>query len=620
MAVESCLQVLLPFYVVIAFWLKNLFKQGVAFFILMNKLILIGLIAVCLAGSLPWFQEGWPATDDFRHHLTKFWHIEQSVKSGQWFEWMPFIYSGWPLTQFYHSLPYFVSVPFLFFINSFSWLKFNMAFAFVLSVITSYYAASKLLGNDWSGFFASALFVLLPLHFEFMYVSGSVSRMWAYAFLPLVFYGFVSLLENPCWKRSCLFAVYFSLLLLTNINLTYVVCLVLFLFWVFQRFKAFKFILVSGVLAGLLCSFWLLPLLLESGGSGASFSLFGNAPNSMSFESVFSRNFEGHPFYAGIALCFFALVSLAVVKFKHRFVFGVCFLLFLFLALFAKLVVVLPFSSLIVFSYYFMLVSLFFACLLVGRGLGVLSAKSWLAVLIVFVICVVDVYPGVVAYNWVSKPTEQFVNPKDIINCWSFIGKQPGYFRVFSSVGELPFVYHGKFEVGGEWMGYREGALKPMRKAVDDFLAKPDMEVLREFGVKYVVSGCSQANPVFQSGQFCVYGFDGYPLVDSNATVSNLVWRNSLIGFDVDGAGGNVIVRSMRFGSHWKAFVDGSRVEINSIWPDYMQIVVPEGKHSVRFLYGASTVQYVGLVLSFTGLAVLVLLTRKSAKSGVPVL
>jgi hypothetical protein len=50
----------------------------------MNRESWIAVIFVLLIAILtvkPWLQDGLPGTDDFRHHVTKFWWLDDQIKN-----------------------------------------------------------------------------------------------------------------------------------------------------------------------------------------------------------------------------------------------------------------------------------------------------------------------------------------------------------------------------------------------------------------------------------------------------------------------------------------------------------------------------------------------------------
>jgi len=176
--------------------------------------------------------------------------------------------------------------------------------------------------------------------------------------------------------------------------------------------------------------------------------------------------------------------------------------------------------SMVNFSWYLLMAAIPILSILAAYGTKVITKLSGIPLIIFVILAVVaiDVYPAMTTYNWVDQPSDNFVNPPDLIGVWETIAAEPGQFRVYSAVGQTPFRYHNKFEVGTEWMGYREGALQPIRTITDNIQknlnTQQAQQALAYFGTKYIVAPCP---PERAPQRFCAFQHPGANLI-SNIT------------------------------------------------------------------------------------------------------
>lgn len=677
-------------------------------------LVVLGFLVIYTI--LPWLQQGVPATDDFRHHVTKFWFLKDSIqKTGKVHEWVPYIFGGWPLAHYYHSLPYYASLPLIIFLNPVTALKWSIVFSLAAAAITMFIAARIYSGKDSIALVAAALYTYAPIHFEFAYLSGSISRMWGHIFFAPALLLFLTAVlknqntdENKNGKKYYFWAgISYALLVLTNINMAFTVGI----FWTFiiiyrlisdirslegivaivqgkqsgessksgesgefaihdvdedeaQRTAAKdskdsiksnikelgKGIGLIALIVFGLTAYWLIPLYIESYESTTvsyvGTGLFGNSPSptalgifvarQFGFDSAGARHF--YIGFFGLALAMFAIFFSK--NLEHKWLF-----LFLILAGFAIassgfILNHIPLSRMSQYSIYYMLDSMVFAYLIAGFAITAIANFSkkhyWIIFAVLLTIALADVIPAARTYRWVNLPDWMLYNPPQIIQAWSFVGQQPGDFRVYSIIGEVPYMYHGKQEVGTVWMGYRDGALKYIRQAADDIEygftgSKAQSEsianALGYMSAKLLVLPCGDY-PEFYKQEYnqngvCVYSNKFYgPIVDgvnrivkANVSVNEFSFANTdaivsedckvscitdvepavisdvAITFDKISFNakadekGYAIVKSTYFRPHWKAYSDGKEVSIQEVWPKFMLIEVPSGEHKIELRY-----------------------------------
>ncbi len=650
--------------------------------------ILIFILGVILLFTIaPWLEQGVPATDDFRHHVTKFWWLEEQLTNEfSITEWQPHIYNGWPMAHFYHSLPYFVILPFAFILAPVALLKFNMVLAMLLAVLSMYVATKKFTNNTQTALLASIFYALAPLHFEFAYLSGSISRQWAFVLVPLALMSFIDLVNTKTPRSAILAALTYAATIWTHLNVAYALAVIFAVYLVFHISKdvlkkrslekqLLKQLAVFSILALALVSFWLIPLVLESGESevtGRTKTVFGFAPAGLPLRSAFIRDFgiqnvNGNPFryfYVGWSLLLLAGVGATIKNFEKKQTLLLIAATGLILTFFTAPLKLLPFV-LVDYPIYFLMIALVPFCILAAQGARALSKLAplpSLAVVLLLGIVVIDLYPALTTYNWIDQPTENFMNPQQLIDTWKFIGAQPSEFRVYSLVGEAPFMFHDKFEIGTTWMGYREGALKPIRQITDKleerFRQNPTgpivQQVLAYMGTQYLVLPCTQGldqvyRIAFAKEGACAYNLKGAPLVSSITTVThtdadifkrgvnsseavvvepctsecsneveearitNIKWSAKKIAFTtVANQSTQILIRSTYFKPHWHAYINSKETTIQEVWPKYTLIEIPKGEAKVEVVYKSNKTHLFANLITITAILACFWLLKKT--------
>src|SRR3989344_7393935 len=126
---------------------------------------------------------------------------------------------GYPIFNFYAPLAYYVGG--FFNVLGFDALvstKIMMIIGIILSGVFMYLLARELWGKI-GGLVSSLFYIYAPYHAVDIYVRGDVAEFWAYAFIPLAFYGFLKAYKEKKWKYIVIGAFGFSAVILSN-NLT----------------------------------------------------------------------------------------------------------------------------------------------------------------------------------------------------------------------------------------------------------------------------------------------------------------------------------------------------------------------------------------------------------------
>jgi hypothetical protein len=146
----------------------------------------------------PLFASGFfPMHDDTQvQRVHEMW---VSLKDGMFpVRWVPDLgYGyGYPIFTFYGPLSYYVGGVFVFLTqNALLATKLMFGIGILLAGTTMYFFANSLAGK-YVGIIAALLYMYAPYHGVNIYVRGDVAEFFAYAFLPLVFYGLFEYTKN----------------------------------------------------------------------------------------------------------------------------------------------------------------------------------------------------------------------------------------------------------------------------------------------------------------------------------------------------------------------------------------------------------------------------------------
>ncbi len=178
---------------------------------------------------------------------------------------------GYPIFNFYAPLSYYFG-GFLNLIgfDALSATKIMMVFGIILSAVTMYLLVKELFG-ELAGVVASIFYVYAPFHAVDIYVRGDVAEFWAYAFIPLVFYGLWKIYKEGRWRYIEVGAIgYAGIILSHNLTAMMVTPFILFFTAILTIFafrnkktKTVKSMLLSLLLGVVLSCFYWLPAILE---------------------------------------------------------------------------------------------------------------------------------------------------------------------------------------------------------------------------------------------------------------------------------------------------------------------------------------------------------------------
>src|SRR3989344_659431 len=126
---------------------------------------------------------------------------------------------GYPVFNFYAPFAYYFGGALnLLGLDALVSAKLIMIVGIILAGVFMYFLARELWGKI-GGLVSSLFYMYAPYHAVDIYVRGDVAEFWAYAFIPLAFYGFLKAYKEKEWKYIVTGAFGFSAVILSH-NLT----------------------------------------------------------------------------------------------------------------------------------------------------------------------------------------------------------------------------------------------------------------------------------------------------------------------------------------------------------------------------------------------------------------
>ncbi len=234
-----------------------------------HKEFLIGLI-LTLSLLWPLFNSAF-----FSHHddvqIIRLFEMDKCFKDGQIpCRWVPDLGGlyGYPLFNYYGPLPYyFGELIYLLTKSLLVSVKVMFAVSFVGAYIFMYLLARKYWGK-LGGSLSAIFYSFAPYHALDFYVRGAMGEMWALMFFPAIFWTLTRLQEKTNILNLLLSFILIASLMLSH-NLSTMIFMPLVLIWILllfikKRQKQFLgFSILSIILAILLSSFYLLPMIAE---------------------------------------------------------------------------------------------------------------------------------------------------------------------------------------------------------------------------------------------------------------------------------------------------------------------------------------------------------------------
>lgn len=238
----------------------------------MKKLIIPCILFLAFWAIRPLFHAGFfPVHDNAQ--VARVFEMSKELGEGMFpVRWIPdlgFNY-GYPLFNFYGPLAYYIgAVVHSWGIDVVSSTKIMIAMGILFAGVSMYLLASEFWGV-LGGILSAVLYIYAPYHALDIYVRGDIAEMWAYAFVPLGFYGLWKSFVSHKWSNICIGAFGFAGVICSH-NLTammfapFLIVAAMVLVYL-QRQKGWRyalypcFVIILGILLG--SSFWL-PVFFE---------------------------------------------------------------------------------------------------------------------------------------------------------------------------------------------------------------------------------------------------------------------------------------------------------------------------------------------------------------------
>lgn len=235
----------------------------------MKKIYLL-LLILTIPAFLMMLRSGFFTVSDF--HLFRLYEFGLCMRDGQIpCRWSPDAGFGFgePVFNFYTQLPYL----FGFILNSLGLtligsMKTLFILSFVFSFFSMYFASFEIWKSRWGAILSAMLYLYAPYRAVDVWVRGALPESLSFIFFPLIILYFEKMIKRK-GKYFFILIFLFSILLLTH-NISFFIFNIFFIPWVFYRYiisKKTRLLLLpilSIVIAGLISSFYLLPVIFES--------------------------------------------------------------------------------------------------------------------------------------------------------------------------------------------------------------------------------------------------------------------------------------------------------------------------------------------------------------------
>lgn len=240
----------------------------------LNRTFLVLIIGFSLLASIDLLKYGYfPMHDDLQ--MMRQLMLEKCFLDGQipcrWVPDMGYGF-GYPLFNFYPPFPYLVGSIF----RALGFAFTNTArYLFILSFIVSgigMYLFSKEFFGKVGGFVSAIFYIWAPYHALDIYVRGAMNESWALSLLPFIFlfgYKVVTVDKDEVKKYQILFTVFYSALFLSHnlmlmIFTPFIAIWILIIMWQKNAFGRIWNLIIGGVWALGISSFFTIPALVEN--------------------------------------------------------------------------------------------------------------------------------------------------------------------------------------------------------------------------------------------------------------------------------------------------------------------------------------------------------------------
>ncbi|MBI2621373.1 MAG: hypothetical protein HYW63_01850 [Candidatus Levybacteria bacterium] len=233
---------------------------------LKNNLILISLFVFSALLVLPLLQPGFFNIHDDTQ-VQRVFEMKTALTDGTFpVRWVPNLgYGhGYPIFNFYAPLAYYIGAFFMFFgLNALSATKLMIGIGAMSAGISMYFLGKEFWGK-LGGLLSALLYLYAPYHALDIYVRGDIGEIYAYAFIPSIFYGLWKYYKTQKFLYLAIGSVsYAGVIASHNLTALMISPFILFVSLVLLSKTRSLQILFIPVVGVLLASFYWLPALLE---------------------------------------------------------------------------------------------------------------------------------------------------------------------------------------------------------------------------------------------------------------------------------------------------------------------------------------------------------------------
>lgn len=534
-----------------------------------------------------------PIHDDTQ--VTRVFEMSKALRDGmlpvRWSMDLGFGY-GYPIFNFYAPLAYYVgAIPNLVGFDAINSTKLLFLIGIVISGIFMYLFSKEFFGKA-GAVLSALLYVYAPYHAVDIYVRGDVSEFFAYAFIPLLFFGLYKTYQTNKLQYSFVASLGFAGIILSH-NLTALMispfALVFASYLIYKNVKSWKYIVLSFVLGLFLSAFYFIPALLEMGYTNVISQIGGGADFKDHFVCIYQLWTSPWGYGGSAKGC---VDGLSFMVGKYHIIFAIVFIISLISSVFSKKV-----SSFFTFQNKNVSIFLLFALFILASIFFMLSYSQFI---------------------WeIIKPMEYFQYPWRFLIilsfCLSFLGG--GVLLLISKFVRgswfylsCVILYVGIVFVNTKFFVPQEIT----HKSLEYYTSRPSIE----WNISKI---SSEYMPKYLQKPLDEYAIaDNFHIYNETRRIQNTKSLNFDIALDYP----RIITVPIAYFPAWQAYVDDKIVLISpksQYEGGMIKFLVEKGKHDVSIKYAETPVERASDFITIAGLLVIligiIMIKAKYAKS-----
>lgn len=154
---------------------------------------------------------------------------------------------------------------------------------------------------------------------------------------------------------------------------------------------------------------------------------------------------------------------------------------------------------------------------------------------------------------------------------------------------------------------------------INSFTQPQLLAIMETFNIEYIVALGKTYKDTFaflpkqEYGNITIFKNTATPVNffrSEGGTIQEFSYHKTSAKTNVDSNKGTSLLFKVRYWNNWKATIDEEPTPITRTSQEYMELDVPKGKHTIQFEYKMRWWDYLGLLMSLTGIALLILIYR----------